>query len=108
MFAASYKWNASNFSGFADISCAHARSSGMILGDLQPSHLVHSSLVCLSSGSAFFLKVVVTQLQELRACCISVILKQGSTVVESPGNLSSGPGLTSSGSNDSGQVILPL
>ena len=38
-----------------------------------------------------FLKVVVTQLQELRACCISVISKQGSTVVASPGNLIPAP-----------------
>lgn len=54
------------------------------------------------------LKVVVTRLQELRACCLSVISKQGSTVVESPGNLSSSPGLASRGLYDSGQVILPL
>ena len=58
-----------------------------------PSIPIHSSLVSLESA---FLKVVVTQLQKLRTCPISVILEQCSAMVESSGNLSSSPGFASS------------
>ena len=88
---------------------SQARAGGRLVGRTLGIVAKSASVVtfhCQEQGVCS--PVLSWELQELRACCISVISKQGSTVVESPGNLSSSPGLAASRLYDTGQVILPL